>query len=349
MYSLICCFDKNLITNYMKRFVYLFIMSALGFFACSNDNDDNAKHESPIESSFLVSSYVRGNFYNMGRISAESMNACTDLICIGATPNQDGSLTFDSFNLHDGKGVTTIEQLVQDVKQQVTSTTRVRLGLSGGDNWKVMVANATSRAAFAQNVKTTLSNLSVAGVDLDFEWASTTQEYSDYSQAIVTLSQALGNDYVLSISLDPYSYKLSTAAIDAVTYFSLQCYGPTPTFFAYSDYTTAITDLINYGIPVSKLVPGVPFYGVTADGSKQTVAYYDLVTDGLITSPTLNQVNYNGALYDFNGQDMIAKKAKYAIVQNLYGIMSWDLATDVAYTNQWSLLKTIKNTITNNE
>ena len=332
----------------MKRFTLLLVIFVFVFFACSSDDHNIDNSDSPTGSSFIVSSYIRGNFYNMGRISAESLNACTDLICIGASPNIDGSLIFDSFNLHNGEGVTTIEELIVDVKKQLTGATRVRLGVSGGEYWKDMIEDPTARLAFAQNVKTALTNLNVDGVDLDFEWATTSQELDNYSQTIVTLSQTLGSGYLLSISLDPYSYKLSAEAIEATAYFSLQCYGPIPTFFAYNNYVSAINNLISYGIHAQKLVPGVPFYGVAADGSKQTIAYYDLVVNQLIVSPSIDQATFHDVLYDFNGQDMIAKKTQYALQKQCHGMMSWDLATDVSFSNHLSLLRAMLNEISTN-
>lgn len=43
----------------------------------------------------IVSSYIRGNFYETGRISDESLLACNDLIYMAARPYTDGSLYFD--------------------------------------------------------------------------------------------------------------------------------------------------------------------------------------------------------------------------------------------------------------
>ena len=38
---------------------------------------------------YMVSSYVRGNFYNRGRISTESLRASDDLIFLNVHPNKD--------------------------------------------------------------------------------------------------------------------------------------------------------------------------------------------------------------------------------------------------------------------
>ena len=102
----------------MKKITLLFLLTLITLISCSNDSDDKSsdtdnKPTEPTENQFIVSSYGRGNFYNMGRISKESLNACTDLICIGATPAENGTLNFETFDLHNGAGVTTISKLIE--------------------------------------------------------------------------------------------------------------------------------------------------------------------------------------------------------------------------------------------
>ncbi len=330
----------------MKQLLLLVVFITFALFSCSNESNHTLDHETdtnPVNSKFLVSSYVRGNFYNAGRISAASLNACTDIICIGATLDVDGGLTFDTYELHNGEGVTTYPALIASIKSKLTGNTSIRLGVSGGVYWKEVIANSTALDKFVQDVNRTIETLDLDGVDLDFEWAENQTEYDNYSNAIVALSNVLSSDVVFSITLDPISYKISSNAINAVNYISLQCYGPSPVRFSYDNYVSSIQSLISYGIPPSKIVPGLPFYGVTADDSRKTVAYKVLVDNGLIDSPTINEVSYNGENYLFNGQDLIKQKVNYAMDQDFYGVMSWSLGTDVDYTNQWSLLRSVKS------
>lgn len=329
----------------MKRFFLFIALIVFSLVSCSNDsdNDTDSGHGGK---NFLVSSYLRGNFYNNGNISSTSLNACTDIICIGATPNADGSLSFETFELHNGEGVTTYPELVASVKSKLADNISIRLGISGGANWKKMVSSETAINNFARNVNNIIETLDLDGVDLDFEWANTQEEYDNYSNAIILLAKTLDDDDIFSVTLDPISYKISNKAIDAVTYISLQCYGPSPIRFSYDNYISSIQKLISYGVPNRKIVPGLPFYGVTADDSKATVTYFTLVNNGLINSSSINEVTYNTESYVFNGQDLIKKKVNYAISQSFYGVMSWSLGTDVDYTNEWSLLRSINSCLT---
>ena len=283
----------------------------------------------------FVSSYVRGNFYNRGRVAIESLRASDDLILLNVHPNKDGSLSFENPRAFQGKGVTTWEGLIKSIRAEVKGTkAKVRIGASSGQ-WKAMVADETARTAFAKNIKKVLQQNKLDGIDLDFEWAENAKEYEDYSLAILKMREVLGDKYILSVSLHPVSYKISKEAIAAVDFISLQCYGRFPV----EKYCSDIQMVLKYGIPKEKLVAGVPFYGVTKDNSKKTEAYFSFVQNGLITSPAENEVNYKGEVYVFDGQDNIRIKTRYAKEQGLKGMMSWDLATDLPLDNSQSLLK----------
>ena len=222
------------------------------------------------QQNYMVSSYVRGNFYNRGRISTESLRASDDLIFLNVHPDKDGSLSFENPRAFQGKGVTTWEGLIKSVRAKVKGTkAKIRLGASSGE-WKAMVADETARTAFARNIKKVLEKNKLDGIDLDFEWAENEKEYEDYSLAIVKMREVLGDKYIFSVSLHPVCYKISRKAIDAVDFISLQCYGPSPVRFPVEKYDSDIQMVLKYGIPKEKLVAGVPFYGVTKDNSKKT-------------------------------------------------------------------------------
>lgn len=226
---------------------------------------------------YMISSYVRGNFYNRGRISTESLRASDDLIFLSVHPNKDGSLLFENPRAFQGKGETTWEGLIKSVRGKVKGTkAKIRLGASSGE-WKAMVADEVARTTFAKNIKNVLEKNNLDGIDLDFEWAENEKEYEDYSLAILKMREVLGDKYLFSVSLHPVCYKISKKAIEAVDFISLQCYGPSPVRFPIEKYCSDIQMVLEYGIPKEKLVAGVPFYGVTKDNSKKTEAYFNFV------------------------------------------------------------------------
>ena len=58
-------------------------------------DDEEPDEPDPTEKSFINCSYIRGDFFEINRISGASMGACNDLIYLTARPYADGDLTFD--------------------------------------------------------------------------------------------------------------------------------------------------------------------------------------------------------------------------------------------------------------
>ncbi len=239
-----------------------------------------------------------------------------------------------------GKDSHTWVDLLQRVKNEVANPhTKIRVGIASGD-WKTMCENELYRNDFAKNVKRLIEKYDFDGVDLDFEWPLNSTEFDNYSKTIVKLREVIGNEKILSVSLHPLYYKISQEAIKATDHISLQCYGPSPERFPYEIYVKEAETAVQYGISKDKLVLGLPFYG-SEEHRQGTASYWDFVKDGLIVDNETDEVVYKGKKYIFNGQKTIARKTRYVIEQNIEGIMSWDLATDVTISHPKSLLKSV--------
>lgn len=233
------------------------------------------------------------------------------------------------------------------LKKELKGTkAKLRLGIAGGEDWKGMISQAKSRRNFAQQVSQTLQKYHIVGVDLDFEWAQTAQEYENYSEAIVQMRAALGKKPYFTVSLHPVSFRISAAAIDAVDFISFQNYGPSPIIWPMERYMSDTQKFLDYAkglhsskdysvILKKKLLLGLPFYA-TAGGAGATLSYRDLVKDGL-KDKSLDSYQIKGKTYTLNGVDTIRKKTRYALDQGFLGVMSWDLATDTDFSDDMSL------------
>ena len=245
---------------------------------------------------YLVSSYVRGNFYNRGRVATESLRASDDLIFLNVHPNKDGTLSFENPRAFQGNGVTTWEGLIKSVRAKVKGTkAKIRLGASSGE-WKAMVADEAARTAFAKNIKTVLEKNKLDGIDLDFEWAENEKEYKDYSLAILKMREVLGDKYLFSVSLHPVCYKISKEAIEAVDFISLQCYGPSPVRFPIEKYCSDIQMVLEYGIPKEKLVAGVVNCATNSLSGANTIK----VTPNMVSARVVKIVNSRSLSFTLN-------------------------------------------------
>ena len=158
---------------------------------------------------YMISSYVRGNFYNRGRISTESLRASDDLIFLSVHPNKDGSLLFENPRAFQGKGETTWEGLIKSVRGKVKGTkAKIRLGASSGE-WKAMVADEAARTTFAKNIKKVLEKNNLDGIDLDFEWAENEKEYEDSRLDILKMREFLLYNYIFIVYMMLWVQSLS--------------------------------------------------------------------------------------------------------------------------------------------
>lgn len=261
--------------------------------------------------------------------------------------------TFDDAKT-PGKDSRTWVGILDNLKKTIggNAPIKLRLGLAGGA-WKTTFASNESRDNFVNNIKRVVSEQQLDGVDFDFEWATNSAEWQDYSEAIVATGQALPSSSRFTVSLHALYYNISTAAIDAVDYASIQAYGPSPVRFSYNEFVSNVQTVLDYGFPKDKLVMGLPFYAVTSDGSKIARAYYDIVKAHPNLDPSKDEapleVTVNSQMqtkqFTFNGQETIRKKADYVISENLAGVMYWDVATDVDYANDLSLLKALNSKV----
>ena len=58
-----------------------------------------------------------------------------------------------------------------------------------------------------------------------------------------------------------------------------------------------------------------------------------------------DEVVYQGKKYVFNGASTIVRKTQYVMDNDLAGVMTWDLATDVPWENPWCLTKVMVETM----
>lgn len=244
-----------------------------------------------------------------------------------------------------GKDSRTWVSILESLKQTINGYdgAKIRLGITNGD-WLNMIDSSTDRSNFATKIAAVLQTYGFDGVDLDFEWALTTQNWTDYSATIVALGTALPAASEFSVTLHPLYYKISNLAITAVDFISIQSYGPSPDRFPYGEFVNNVSAMINYGFPAQKLVMGLPFYAVTTNNSKITTSYKAIVNANPSLDPIIDRIDFNsngGTDFTFNGQQTIFNKTKHVRDTNLAGVMYWDMGTDVDYSNQLSLLQAL--------
>jgi len=201
-------------------------------------------------------------------------------------------------------------------------------GWNGGNDaaFGQMAASSTARTTFVNNVVTFVTNYGLDGADIDWEYPDPgTVDTTNYAVLMSQLSTALhGQGKLLTaavVAKDWYGGGIKSEVFGYVDFLVLMAYDrqtqPHSTY-AYAD--SSITYWQNRGLPQSKTVLGVPFYGSNTSGSQ--LSYASIVA----ADPTAPSKDYSNGWY-YNGIATIKQKTSLSL-QRGTGVAIWELTQD---------------------
>lgn len=287
---------------------------------------------------FRMTNVVVYAFYgvnNTGTLSAPSAPAST-LAAVKAKASANSAKTF--LGINDGSG-------------------------DGKTNFKNMAASASGRTAFVASVMNTVRAAGVDGVDLDWEFP-TTSDGTDvtFTALVKELSDSLHRDgrYYFSIAITAGKYAggirdaIRNEIYPYVDFFNIMAYDDFSTSVPYkhhSDLTLAQTCL-NYwlntrSMPAAKTVLGIPGYGRPSGitQSNTVLTYKTILSQGgnpSLDSAVVTAGGFTNYTIYYNGQYTVKRKAILA-KQIANGVMFWEKWQDATDAN--SLLKAACDTV----
>lgn len=190
------------------------------------------------------------------------------------------------------------------------------------------------RVAFVAKISTYISSHNFDGIDVDLEGPSINGDYAGFIQELsrvlkpqgklVTsaLSQGYGGDKVPS-SVFQYFDFINIMAYDGRGYWDPN----TPGQHSSLDFAKSNTAYwLNRGLPKSKAILGVPFYGYGFGSAfkNRDYPYKDICA----AYPGAEFVDQVGSTIWYNGIPTIKAKTNYAFDQQIGGIMIWSLDND---------------------
>lgn len=202
----------------------------------------------------------------------------------------------------------------------------------------------TKKAAFVATILKYVADNNLDGVDVDLEGNVvdgsnvTAAEYQAFVVALGDGLHAAGKEMSAALA-NWFSQYITSTAMNKFDFINLMAYdlaiapqnpaGPhSPMSWAQENFN----HWRNKGMPASKLVLGVPFYGYAwgsyaADGASQD--YCAIVTKHAGAENTDQQGSGSNAVY-YNGLPTIRAKAQYVMSSKMGGIMIWEQTGDCA-------------------
>lgn len=216
-------------------------------------------------------------------------------------------------------------------------------GGGGGGGFAGIVASSSNITTFVNNMISFTNQYNLDGVDIDWEYPSDGTQAANF----LTMMQALGtalhnNGKLLSIAVigEDGDY-VDDGMFSTVDFLNIMAYDDNN--FLHSTFelgTQCLAYWLGRGVPVSKAILGVPFYGHDSSQDENSdaaeVNYNTIIADG--GNPNLDvfgTIGYDGIL-------TMKSKTSYAMA-NAGGVVAWDLSGDVTGSN--SLLTAINQVV----
>ncbi|RZK37188.1 MAG: chitinase [Pedobacter sp.] len=228
------------------------------------------------------------------------------------------------------------------ISRAKANNVKIGISISGTSSYFVtMAASATARTKFVTNVVNFAKNNLLDGVDMDWEYPSTTAGIAS-ADNYVLLMQELSTELhkvnkFLSAAVTPAVYAggirdgIKPEVYPYIDFFNIMQYDGQTWDKAdpnqHASYQMSVYSLDVWlgtkGLPKQKAVLGMPLYGKNAAGSSK--GYREFETAGLDVN--LDKVNLNGTDYWFNGINTIKLKTQLA-KERANGIMFWEFSFD---------------------
>ncbi len=237
----------------------------------------------------------------------------------------------------------------------------------GSGNFSEMAADDAHRLSFARNCQKAVDTYSLDGIDIDWEYptssaagiSSSPDDTKNFTLLMHDLRQTIGTECLLTFAdYADTTYVDYQSVLPYIDFINLMTYDMDDPPYHHSALfrseiagslcvSEAIDHHLEVGIPLSKLVMGMPFYGRPSKDYKGQRSFGKLSTDGLYTErwDSIALVTY---LVDEQGKMVLAHenatsiihKCRYILTKGLRGAMYWDCDDD---DDSYTLSRTVWN------
>ena len=243
-------------------------------------------------------------------------------------------------------------------KQNPDLKVLLSIGGWGAGNFSEMAANEKHRKAFARNCLNAVTKYSLDGIDIDWEYptsssagiSSSPEDTKNFTLLMKDLRETLGNDRLLTMaSASNAKYVDFKEAIPYMNFVNVMTYdmGHPPkhnsalyrSSMSSESCDESVARHFTAGVPYEKMVLGIPFYGhgdgkafedyvdykdIKIDQSKYSVLWDDAAKVPYVADATGKMV------LNFDDERSVGLKAEYVLQKKLAGAMYWNIEADDA-------------------
>ena len=249
-----------------------------------------------------------------------------------------------------------LRQIVDLRKQKPELKVLLSVGGWGSGRFSEMAANDEYRRAFAADCDRVVKEFALDGIDIDWEYptssmaniSSSPDDTENFTLLMQDIRAAIGNEKELTLATVASARYIDFKAIlPSVDFVNIMAYDMASAPKHHSalypsghsgDITSdgAVTAHLKAGVPPSKLVMGMPFYGRGGDGYPSFQDYnkvgntdtqYTEKWDEVAQVPYLADKN-DTLVFGFENPRSLAIKCQYILDKDLLGGMYWDYSGD---------------------
>jgi len=284
------------------------------------------------------------NFPNS--INSVQLSKVTHINVAFANPNSSGTIILGSSK--------TTNQLATVVNTAHNQNVKVFLSIGGAGasaaTYKTLLSNNTNMNNLVSNLTTYCTANNLDGIDVDIEGDVldgtnvTKTQYENFVTALATSLHAQNKEMTAALASWFGSLVSNAAAskFDWINIMAYDKYGSWSGAGEHSPYSFMLSDFSYWngtkGIPASKLVIGVPFYGYGWGTYANNGITFANIVNTYQGSENSDVIGSGNNMISYNGIPTIKQKTAYACA-NAAGIMIWELTQDATGSN--SLLSAI--------
>ncbi len=248
-----------------------------------------------------------------------------------------------------------LKSIVALKKQHPKLKVLVSIGGWGSGKFSEMAAIKENRKKFAADCKRIVNDFKLDGIDIDWEYpssnaakiSSSPDDTKNYTLMMQEIRNSIGNTKLLTLASSAdakyIDFKEVSPIVDFVNIMAYDMASP-PYHHAglYKSKATsglsvdeAVNAHVNAGIPINKLVLGIPFYGHGRNGIAGYIDYRDIIKltgfkqlwDQEAKAPYWENEKGEFVL-SYETPKSIAVKCDYLLKKGMMGAMYWDYGAD---------------------